>query len=58
MNECCGTCNYFCAVRQSPTYEQVLTHICTYFLLTERADYILETTYYDMCECHSKRKDI
>lgn len=58
MNECCKTCAFRCAVRKSPTYEEILTYICVYFLMTERADYLLETEDYDMCECYSKRKDI
>lgn len=32
MNECCGTCNYFCEVRKHPAYEEILTHICALFL--------------------------
>ena len=56
-NECCKTCNFFCKVRKHPTYQEVLTHICTYFLVQEKADYILETTENDMCECWTERKD-
>lgn len=56
MDECCGTCNYFCKVRKWPTYEEVLTHICVLFLLQDKEDYILETTEYDVCECYSERK--
>ena len=58
MNECCGTCEYFCAVRKHPTYQEVLTHICTFFLLQDREDYIFETTENDVCECYCKRKDL
>lgn len=57
MDERCGTCNYCCEVRKHPTYQEVLTHICVYFLLQDREDYILETTEYDVCECWSERKD-
>ena len=56
MTEHCETCNYFYAVRKYPIYEEVLTHICVFFLLQEGADYILETTENDMCECYMKRR--
>ena len=51
MDECCKNCHFFCAVRKHPTYQEELTHICTYFLVQAERDYILETTEYDMCEC-------
>ena len=54
MDERCGTCNYFCEVRKHPTYQEVLTHICVFFLVTDKEDYILETTEHDVCECYSK----
>lgn len=57
MAERCGTCNFFCEVRKSPTYQEVLTHICTYFLVTENEGYILEVSENDMCECWEERKD-
>lgn len=55
MRDRCGTCRYFCGVRKHPTYQEILTHICTYFLLTEQSDYILETTENDVCECWKQR---
>ena len=58
MNERCETCNYFCKVRKHPTYQEVLTHICTLFLLTDGVDYILEVNENDVCECYKKRKEI
>lgn len=57
MNERCGTCNYFCAVRKFPTFQEVLTHVCVVALLEDNIDYILETTEYDMCECWKKREE-
>ena len=40
MYECCKTCNYCCSVRKHPTYQEILTHICVFFLVQEGADYI------------------
>ena len=57
MDECCKNCSYFYAVRKSPTYQEILTHICVFFLMTEKENYILETTDNDMCECYVERKD-
>ena len=57
MDECCKNCHYFCEVRKHPTYQEVLTHICAYFIVEEQTDYILETTEHDMCECWTERKD-
>ena len=57
MNKYCNNCNFFCAVRKWSTYEKILTHVCTYFLVTEKEDYIPEVTEYDMCECWTERKD-
>ena len=54
-NECCETCRYFYSVRKWPTYEEVLTHICTCFLIDEGADYIIEVGENDMCECYKRR---
>ena len=56
-NECCKTCEFFCKVRKYPTYQDVLTHICTYFIVTENDDYICEVTENDMCECWTERKN-
>ena len=58
MYECCKTCNYCCSVRKHPTYQEILTHICVFFLVQEGADYILEITEDDVCECYSKRVNI
>ena len=41
MDERCETCNYFCEVRKYPAYKDVLTHICVYFLLVDKEDYLL-----------------
>ena len=57
MKECCGTCNYCCEVRKHPTYQEVLTHICTFFLLQEGSGYIMEVTENDMCECYMEYKE-
>lgn len=57
MNECCGTCNYFCEVRKHPAYEEILTHICALFLVEENEGYILETTENDVCECYMRYKN-
>ena len=57
MNECCETCSYCCAVRKHPTYQEILTHICVFFLLHDHEDYILEIDGYDVCECYSERKE-
>lgn len=57
MSKCCRTCNYFCEVRKHPTYQEVLTHICVFFLVEEREGYILETTEDDVCECYMKYED-
>jgi hypothetical protein len=56
--ECCKTCNYCCSVRKHPTYQEILTHICVFFLVQEGADYILEVAEDDVCECYSKRVNI
>lgn len=58
MNECCGTCHYFCEVRRHPTYQDIITHICVYFLVEDNVDYILEITEHDMCECWKKREEV
>ena len=57
MSECCGTCNYCCEVRKRPTYQEVLTHICVYFLLQEGSGYIMEVTEDDMYECYMEYKE-
>lgn len=54
MNECCGTCNYFCEVWKHPTYQEVLTHICI-LPAEEKEYYILETTENDTCERYMMR---
>ena len=56
MNERCGNCEYYCAVRKYPTYEEVLTHICVLPLLQDGIDYILEICEHDMCECWKERE--
>lgn len=58
MSECCGTCEYFCEVRKYPTYQDIATHICVQFLVEDHADYILETTEHDVCECWKKREEV
>ena len=55
MDERCVTCEYFCEVKKYPIYKDVLTHICVYFLLVDKEDYILETTEDDRCECWKER---
>ena len=55
-SECCKTCNYFCQVRKHPTYQEVLTNICVFFLVQDRENYILETTENDRCECWLERR--
>lgn len=57
MNERCGTCNYCCEVRKHPTYQEVLTHICTFFLLQEGSGYIMEVMENDVCECYMEYKE-
>jgi hypothetical protein len=51
MCECCETCRYFCEVKKRPFYQEVLTHICVLHLIEDHADYILEVTKNDVCEC-------
>ena len=55
-NERCKNCEYFCEVRKHPTYQEVLTHICVYFVVEDQSDYILEAKENDMCECWKERK--
>lgn len=55
MNECCTTCRFFCKVRKSPTYQDVLTNVCAYFLVMDNEDYILEVEPNDMCECWTEQ---
>lgn len=57
MNECCKNCYFFRPVMKHPTYQEVLTHICDYFIVQEQAAYILETTENDVCECWTERRD-
>ena len=54
-NECCQTCHYFGAIRKHPTYQEVLTNVCLYFIVEHFKDYILEVKEHDMCECWTKR---
>lgn len=57
IKELCKNCDFFISVRKWPTFREELTHICAYFLVTERKDYVFEITEYDMCECWTERKD-
>ena len=52
--ECCGTCLYYCEILKHPTFEEVTTKACLYHPFTDRSKYVLETTYYDMCECYKR----
>ena len=56
MNEQCETCEYFRAVRKWPTYQEVLTHVCTFDICKNRNHYLSEVTKNDMCECYKKAK--
>ena len=56
MDDRCGTCKYFCEVRKSPTYQEILTHICVLFIVEEGTDYIIETSENDICECYQEYK--
>ena len=57
MDECCGTCHYFCEVKKWPTFEEALTHICVLPLVHDGIDYIIEGNENDMCECYLKRQE-
>lgn len=55
VTPCCGTCEHWFEVRRRPTYQDVLTHVCTY-AISNVIDYIIEVDENDMCECYMKRK--
>ena len=57
MKECCKTCNYCFEVKKRPAYQEVLTHICTFFLLQENSGYIMEVAEDDVCECYVEYKE-
>ena len=57
MNECCKTCNYCCEVRKFPVYQEVLTKVCIYHVITSYERYILEVNDNDRCECYMERED-
>ena len=56
MKECCGTCCSFREVMKHPTYQEVLTHICTLPFEIDEVYMILETDENDMCEYWKERK--
>lgn len=51
----CGNCTYCCEVRKHPDYQEILTHVCAYFVVTEHTDYILEVADSDVCECWKQK---
>lgn len=56
MSECCKTCHYLGSIRKYPTYQDVLTNVCLYFIVEYFEDYILEVKEHDRCECWLERK--
>ena len=56
MDECCGTCNYFCKVKKWPVFDEVLTHICINPFVLSGTDYICEANENDRCECWEERE--
>ena len=57
MKKCCKTCNYCFAVKKRPVYQEVLTLICTFFLLQENSGCIMEVDDDDVCECYVEYKE-